>query len=391
VDTLGIYLIRDADTPEAGFIIDELTLGEYANDSVLIRVYKTSSAFGSGIDSLVNTHRALKPLLAHSTRDGGGQQLKFTTDRVTGSIWLPNGQEVQIDTHLPPNIIDSGSFDLALRASELAIGQTMAMQAFVANARAVLSLDADVARIEEVSGVDCWRVDANFVGVPVTFWISRADRSLVRQVMVLQPDLSMLIDSKPLPALSFHAAVLEALDRHGALQVFEARLAQEEGNDFFALGAELAQRGLTRLNDDYLLRHTRLEHSALSRIEDVLCADWFLGRAAQETLFGFLSELDEDEMRDWADVTAAAVTAELNSDPDRDITTDEEYAQALETILFSLEEEAADRLADVLWTIDLASDSDVCWSGRVIYGTALQLDPVARADVIRALVTYDVQ
>ncbi len=198
VDTLIIYFISDDDTTEAGFIVDELTLGEYAGDSALIRVYRgTSPILGSGVDSLINAHRDLAPLAVHSTGDRGGQQLKFIADRVTGSLWLPDGQKVAIDTALPPNTIDSGSFDLALRASDLAIGKEIRFAAFVANARAVLTLDALVAGIEEVAGVDCWRVDANFVGTPITFWISRTDRSLLRQLMTLRAGVTMLIEPRP--------------------------------------------------------------------------------------------------------------------------------------------------------------------------------------------------
>jgi hypothetical protein len=54
-------------------------------------------------------------------------------------------------------------------------------------------LTANVARSEVVEGYgDTWRIEADFAGLPVTFWIGKTSRRLVRQIMHLSPTVEIM-------------------------------------------------------------------------------------------------------------------------------------------------------------------------------------------------------
>jgi hypothetical protein len=50
---------------------------------------------------------------------------------------------------------------------------------------------------EEIGGRPTWRVEADFVGMPVIFWIDKATRAIRRQVIRMGPDAMVLYDSVP--------------------------------------------------------------------------------------------------------------------------------------------------------------------------------------------------
>jgi hypothetical protein len=59
-------------------------------------------------------------------------------------------------------------------------------------------LTANVAGSEVVEGHgDTWRVEADLAGVPVTFWITKSSRRLVRQVIHVSPVLEIVFIAPP--------------------------------------------------------------------------------------------------------------------------------------------------------------------------------------------------
>ncbi|MDQ3951257.1 MAG: hypothetical protein M3282_13065, partial [Gemmatimonadota bacterium] len=46
----------------------------------------------------------------------------------------------------------------------------------------------------------CWRVDAEFTGMPVTFWVDQQSRRLCQQVMHVQPGVQILFAPARVPS-----------------------------------------------------------------------------------------------------------------------------------------------------------------------------------------------
>jgi hypothetical protein len=195
-DTLAVYMVSGSDTTAVGYVIDAISFGNHHGTPAIIRRYTSESTIlGSRSDTLIDARATFEPLAVKSWTDRGAEQLEFGSERVTGTIWIADGSEVQVDEELPSGAINAASFDLVLRASDLEVGVEYERQAFVAPIRAVLTLRAHVSGTDEVAGQQCWRVEVEFAGMPVTFWVSQTDRSLVRQEMVIRPDAVILFDS----------------------------------------------------------------------------------------------------------------------------------------------------------------------------------------------------
>lgn len=105
---------------------------------------------------------------------------------------------LRVDTKLAPGVIDGASFDMALRAAPLDAPWTGEFVAFLSNVRSTATLSARVTGVETIAGVPCWRVDALFASMPVTFWIERETRRLRQQVMEVGSGMRVLF--APMPA-----------------------------------------------------------------------------------------------------------------------------------------------------------------------------------------------
>ncbi len=185
VDTLAVYLVRGVDTTATGLIVDAVSVGEAGGRSVLQRVYETrDQVLGSRLDSLTDELTTLAPVRHRSRTSRSVAFLEFRPGRATGMLHMPNGDSLVVDVQLPAVVFNSSSFDLVLRASPLAEGWRAEIPAFLPNIRGVVTLHARVAGQEAVQGVPCWRVEAEFTGTPVTFWITRDGRKLRQQAIV---------------------------------------------------------------------------------------------------------------------------------------------------------------------------------------------------------------
>lgn len=217
-DTLTIYMVSGVDTSAAGYVIDELSFGNYHDTPAIIRVYRSESTIlGSRSDTLIDARATFEPIAVKSWTERGAEQLEFGSGRVKGTIWIADGSAIEVDEELPAGAINAASFDLVLRASDLGAGAEYELRAFVAPIRTVLTLRAHVSGMEEVAGHQCWRVEVEAAGMPVTFWISEADRRLVRQKMVIRPDAFILFDlparfeTEPPISTSYHAPGADAV------------------------------------------------------------------------------------------------------------------------------------------------------------------------------------
>jgi hypothetical protein len=79
-----------------------------------------------------------------------------------------------------------------LRASPLHKEWSRAVRTFLPSTRSLVEFHAKVEGTDTVDGEPAWRVQADFGGTPVTFWIGQESRRLKRQVMQVRPDVAIL-------------------------------------------------------------------------------------------------------------------------------------------------------------------------------------------------------
>jgi hypothetical protein len=193
VDSLAIFLVRDGDTTRTGSVQDELAPTDLNGRWVLRRVYRSDDrVLGSRVDTTVDELPTLAPISSRSVSRQGLEVLDFEPTRVRGWMRLINGDSVGVDVPVAGAIYNSGTFDLLLRAAPLREGWEAEVPAFLPNTRTIARLRARVAGRDRIGTSDCWRVEAEFTGMPVTFWVEAASRRLCQQVMHVQPGVRIL-------------------------------------------------------------------------------------------------------------------------------------------------------------------------------------------------------
>lgn len=200
-DTLYQYFVRGQDTTFIGTVVDELSLRTLDGHRVLHRVYTGSSRLsGVSRDTLIDDALTLAPVRSASYSSRAIESVTYASGRARGWLRQPTGDSVRIDVAVPSRVFSSASFDLVLRASPLADGWRDTVPAFVPSSRVVVPMTARVAGRERIDGTECWRVDAEFMGMPVTFWVDRRTRALCRQEMRPQAGITLLYTRRGPPS-----------------------------------------------------------------------------------------------------------------------------------------------------------------------------------------------
>jgi hypothetical protein len=193
IDSLAIYLVDGTDTTRTGLAVDKLEVYEEGGRTLLRRVYESSDRLlGTSRDTLVDVLATLEPVRHRSRTSRSLEFLEFTPGAVKGWLRLANGDSVAVDAPLPARVYNSSSFDLVIRASPLSETWEATIPALLAHTRSVVSLRARVTGSEVIDDDPTWKVEAEFTGLPVTFWISKATRVLRQQAMVIRPDMTIL-------------------------------------------------------------------------------------------------------------------------------------------------------------------------------------------------------
>jgi len=193
-DSLEVYLVRHGQRQRTGLITDRLDTVRVKGELRLRRVYRTmDSVLGDGIDTLVDRFPDLQPRSVFSTSKlGGSERTTWTAGRVAGTVALPNHVSHAIDTTIPPGTFSGSTFDLVLRSSPLATGYAVDVPSF-SGRQGVATLTAKVTAEEALPGSGrAWRVEANFAGLPVTFWIDQTSRRLLQQSMTVGPGVEVV-------------------------------------------------------------------------------------------------------------------------------------------------------------------------------------------------------
>ena len=193
IDSLAVFMVRGADTARTGTVVDELSIDVEGSRRVWRRVYRSSDRIlGNRLDTLVDDQATLRPVRHASRSSRSVELLSFGPQRVKGWMRLPNGDSVTVDVPLTGDAYNSSTVDLVLRASPLSDGWETTVSMFLPNTRTSVPLTARVRGSDTVDGIATWRVDADFTGMPVTFWIAKDSRQLVRQAMHIRPDVTIL-------------------------------------------------------------------------------------------------------------------------------------------------------------------------------------------------------
>jgi hypothetical protein len=186
VDTLEVYLVHGQARRKTGTVIDACHVIDRGGEQVVERVYSTVDALlGSRTDTIVDIWKTLLPVSYRSHATQGDVTLDWVDRVITGRLAF-TGQEPIVVNEPAAGSYNGASFDLILRASPLAAGYSVDVPSYVPK-QGVKSLTAKVVGEESTGGHDAWRVDADFDGLPVTFWISKDQHRLLKQVMHVAP------------------------------------------------------------------------------------------------------------------------------------------------------------------------------------------------------------
>jgi len=200
IDTMAVFVINDTDTTRTGTVIDEISIVNSKWGRVLRRVYRSRDrVMGVRVDTLIDNSTTLAPVSIRSRPTGSYEFIDFVAGRATGWLLLANGDSVAVDAPIPGTVFSASSFDLVLRASPLSETWKVEVPSFLPSTRTVVMLTARVVAAEMVDGAPAWRIQADFAGTPVTFWVDRDSRRLVKQLMQIRPDLAILHMRTQLP------------------------------------------------------------------------------------------------------------------------------------------------------------------------------------------------
>jgi hypothetical protein len=120
------------------------------------------------------------------------EHTEWRDGRVVGVVEQAGTATRQVDTAAAGGVYSSASFDLVVRAAPLTQGYTLTVPAF-SGRQGAKTLSARVAASETLPGLGAtWRVEADVGGRPVTFWISKDSRRLVRQLVRVTPGIEIL-------------------------------------------------------------------------------------------------------------------------------------------------------------------------------------------------------
>jgi hypothetical protein len=192
VDSLAVFLVRGADTTRTGSLRDEIRMVRVGGRDLVQRVYVSADrVLGARIDTLVDVAASLQPVRHRSRSARTVEAIDFTAGRATGWMRLANQDSLSVDA-AAAGAYNASSFDLVLRASSLRASWEASVPVFLPTTRTVVPLHARVTGTETIDGELCWRVQAEFTGTPVTFWIGQTSRRLRQQVMQARPDLQIL-------------------------------------------------------------------------------------------------------------------------------------------------------------------------------------------------------
>ena len=174
-----------------------------------------------------------------------------------------------------------------------------------------------------------------------------------------------------------------------AIPDFERKVrAQSTPTDATALGFEIAQHGLKRLNDAQLAKWMELVVRMVEHLDERTCAalsraDPSAAKALTPKLLLATDKMSSSDIRAYFDLTVKAVEAELNGTAPPEFSK-QRAERALRTLVrkFTPEEQAV--LVRVSLYPSTASDASACWIVRTVFAEIMDL-PTADRQILSRL------
>jgi hypothetical protein len=164
---------------------------------------------------------------------------------------------------------------------------------------------------------------------------------------------------------------------------FKQRMQGLSQSDANALAFKLSAEGLLRLSDQQLISRAHLLSEAISLADEETCAAQLRGPTPEQAQ-QLLANLSDASLREWSKLSAEASAASLRDAPR--LSPDQAGIQeAFRSILVSLPEAEASRLANALGRPAALDSVDACWTARTIYQSFVKLPTAEQALVARVL------
>jgi len=164
-------------------------------------------------------------------------------------------------------------------------------------------------------------------------------------------------------------ALREEARRRPALEDFlrAQESAAKTGEQTFVEAAELAARGVSRLDPAQLVRRAKLVDAALPKVDERTCARLGLEGSSPAVVQGLVPTFGDSELREWAALFAVAMERELAKAPVRPPLSAEQVAALMAEL------QARDPEVGALAAKAQASDADRCAFTRRLYAQVRSL------------------
>lgn len=136
------------------------------------------------------------------------------------------------------------------------------------------------------------------------------------------------------------------------------------------LGVSLSARGIARLSTTMSVRWAQLIDVMLSRVDKNACGMWTRGDGSREVRWSFMismiGTLRRRELDAWADISAAAMAAQLRQSPMINLTRDSAAVELFSGIVGELGDADRARYMAAIKDLTNIDEAEACWAGRTI-------------------------
>ncbi len=157
----------------------------------------------------------------------------------------------------------------------------------------------------------------------------------------------------------------------------------KNGNEVKAYFRALGSNGLKRLPDKWLVKWNDLRLK-LAENSNHVCVAFWTGNIDEKKFLSAMASLEEEDIRQWAKLMAVSARSELDKTTFPH-TTQEDLANGLEVIKFTLPENEQDRFWKILESGLSANEEDSCWVMKKILKGANDISNEMKLTLLRSL------
>jgi hypothetical protein len=162
-------------------------------------------------------------------------------------------------------------------------------------------------------------------------------------------------------------AINESLRRLGATELLEQATRGMTEAQAESTGKSLSARGIARLSPDMALRRVKLLASIQQRMDVASCGQWWKGNVNPTVLRRTVEALPPADMKEWTEVSANALLAQLNHSPALDVPPDSAVIELFIGISAELPSEEQQPYLNAISEIGAQTDERACAVGRLTH------------------------